>query len=88
MNLATIPVLHPKPLPLVQGDTTPDLEQVAADVFLPNDHTPPEQAVQRIAQTTGSTPRAAASLLDRMVELGHVEQTPAGTYYLAGSTPF
>jgi hypothetical protein len=64
------------------------LTTIAGEVLLPEVGYSREEAIERIREITKVDQERAERGLNLMVEAGAIEATPAGIYYLAGSTPF
>jgi hypothetical protein len=64
------------------------LTTIAGEVFLPEVSYTREEAIERIREVTKVDQERAERGLKLMFETGAIERTPAGSYYLAGSTPF
>lgn len=83
----TLGLVHIKP----RGPKIADsyrLSVIAGDVFTGENSYTQEEAIERIREVTKVNQERAERGFKLMEEAGAIERTPAGSYFLAGSTPF
>jgi transglutaminase-like putative cysteine protease len=66
----------------------PRLQALARKLFKPQTNYTEEQVKRALIDATGVEPWRADKGLYLLLRAEAIEQTPAGTFYLAGSTPF